>query len=301
MTKYDTINTKWTSYKEFIMTVKLIVIDLDETLLRKDKSYDVERFNHALHTLKGRDVLVCIATGNSYHKIIDYFSQEDQKDLYFACDNGNFIVKNNEELSTTTVDRETLYKIASFVDEFEGFHIMVNTGNQAYFRETEGEAFEHISQYNNALAYIEKFEDLPEGEKPTKLAIYSTHSLDRNKIMTRILKERFEDIDSVTSGDGWLDVYSKDGGKGSAVRELQTKYNIKKEDTMAFGDSLNDESMMKEAHYNIAMGNADHDLLLSTTYQIGTNEDSSVINLLEELLLNDSMEFMNKYLIHKKR
>ena len=45
----------------------------------------------------------------------------------------------------------------------------------------------------------------------------------------------------------------------------------------------------------------DHDLLLSTTYQIGTNEDSSVINLLEELLLNDSMEFMNKYLIHKKR
>ena len=97
MTKYDTINTKWTSYKEFIMTVKLIVIDLDETLLRKDKSYDVERFNHALQTLKDRDVLVCIATGNSYHKIIDYFSQEDQKDLYFACDNGNFIVKNDEE------------------------------------------------------------------------------------------------------------------------------------------------------------------------------------------------------------
>ena len=62
---------------------------------------------------------------------------------------------------------ERLDKIASFVDEFEGFHIMVNTGNQAYFRETEGEAFEHISQYNNALAYIEKFEDLPEGEKPT--------------------------------------------------------------------------------------------------------------------------------------
>ena len=68
---------------------------------------------------------------------------------------------------------------------------MVNTGNQAYFRETEGEAFEHISQYNNALAYIEKFEDLPEGEKPTKLAIYSTHSLDRNKINDAYFERTF--------------------------------------------------------------------------------------------------------------
>lgn len=283
------------------MTVKLIVIDLDETLLRKDKSYDVKRFNHVLQTLKDQSVLVCIATGNSYHKIIDYFSPEDQKDLYFACDNGNFIVKNDVELASTNVKRDTLYKIADFIDEFEGFHIVVNTGPQAYFREREGHAFDHISQYNNALDYIERFQDIPEDESPTKLAIYSTHSLDRNKTMVRILKERYEDIDSVTSGDGWLDVYSVDGGKGSAVRKLQAKYNITKEETMAFGDSMNDESMMKESLYSIAMGNADHDLLLSTTYQIGTNEDSSVVNILEELISFESMEFMDNYLIHKKK
>lgn len=283
------------------MTVKLIVIDLDETLLRKDKSYDVKRFNHVLQTLKDQSVLVCIATGNSYHKIIDYFSPEDQKDLYFACDNGNFIVKNNVELASTNVKRETLYKIADFIDEFEGFHILVNTGPQAYFRESEGHAFDYISQYNNALDYIESFQDIPEDESPTKLAVYSTHSLDRNKTMVRILKERYEDIDSVTSGDGWLDVYSVDGGKGSAVRKLQAKYNITKEETMAFGDSMNDESMMKESLYSIAMGNADHDLLLSTTYQIGTNEDSSVVNILEELISFESMEFMDNYLIHKKK
>lgn len=283
------------------MTVKLIVIDLDETLLKKDKSYDVKRFNHVLQTLKDQSVLVCIATGNSYHKIIDYFSPEDQKDLYFACDNGNFIVKNNVELASTNVKRETLYKIADFIDEFEGFHILVNTGPQAYFRESEGHAFDYISQYNNALDYIESFQDIPEDESPTKLAVYSTHSLDRNKTMVRILKERYEDIDSVTSGDGWLDVYSVDGGKGSAVRKLQAKYNITKEETMAFGDSMNDESMMKESLYSIAMGNADHDLLLSTTYQIGTNEDSSVVNILEELISFESMEFMDNYLIHKKK
>ena len=282
------------------MTVKLIVIDLDETLLRKDKSYDVDRFNNVLNTLKEQDVIVCIATGNSYHKIIDYFSPEDQKDLYFACDNGNFIVKNGVELAANDVANETLYEIAKFVDEFEGFHIVVNTGHRAYLRESHGEAYDHIARYNNSLHSIETFEDIPEGEHAKKMAIYSTHSLDRNKIMVRILKEKYEDINAVTSGDGWLDAYSADGGKGSAVRQLQKKYNVTQEESMAFGDSMNDESMMDEVNYNIAMGNADHDLLLSTTYQIGTNEDQSVIKLLEELVEADSMEFMNQYRVHKK-
>lgn len=283
------------------MTVKLIVIDLDETLLRKDKGYDVERFNHVLHTLKAKNVLVCIATGNSYHKIIDYFSPEDQKDLYFACDNGNFIVKNNEELSASRVSRNTLNQIAEFVDEFEGFHIVVSTGDQSYFRESEGEIYDNIARYNNVLNYVETFDDIPEDEAPTKLAIYSVHSLDRNKTMVRILKERYEDITSVTSGDGWIDAYVTDGGKGSAVRKLQAKYNITPDESMAFGDSMNDESMMDEVKYSIAMGNADTELLLSTTYQIGTNEESAVINTLEELVSQENMDFMDKYLVHKKR
>lgn len=283
------------------MTVKLIVIDLDETLLRKDKGYDVERFNHVLHTLKEKNVLVCIATGNSYHKIIDYFSPEDQKDLYFACDNGNFIVKNNEELSANTVSRDTLNRITEFIDEFEGFHIVVSTGDQSYFRQSQGEIYDTIARYNNVLNYVESFDDIPEGEGPTKLAIYSVHSLDRNKTMVRILKERYEDIKSVTSGDGWLDAYVANGGKGSAVRKLQAKYNITPEESMAFGDSMNDESMMDEVKYSIAMGNADTELLLSTTYQIGTNEESAVINTLEELVSQENMDFMDKYLVHKKR
>lgn len=283
------------------MTVRLIVIDLDETLLKKDKTYDVERFNHVLSELKKRGVIVCIATGNSYHKIIDYFSLEDQHDLYFACDNGNFIIKNGEKLGANKVASQTLYDISEFMDEFEGYNIAVNTGHHAYFRESEGPAFDYISKYNNVLLHVDSFEDIPEGEQATKLAIFSTHSLDRNKTMVRIIKERYEDVTAVTSGDGWLDIYSADGGKGSAVRKLQEKYQITAEESMAFGDSLNDESMMDEVKYSMAMGNCDRDLLLSTKYQIGTNEEQAVISVLEELVQSDSEDFLDKYLTHKKR
>lgn len=283
------------------MTVKLIVIDLDETLLKKDKTYNVAQFNKVLSELKNRGVVVCIATGNSYHKIIDYFSPEDQKDLYFACDNGNFIMKNGEKLASNELANQTLYDISEFIDEFEGFHILVNTGEHAYFRDNEGEIYETISRYNNVLLHVDTFEAIPEGEQATKMAVYSTHSLDRNKTMVRIIKERYEDAMAVTSGDGWLDIYAAIGGKGSAVKKLQEKYNITKEESMAFGDSLNDESMMDEVKYSMAMGNADRDLLLSAKYQIGTNEEQAVVNTLEEFVNSDSLDFLDKYLIHPKK
>lgn len=283
------------------MIVKLIVIDLDETLLKKDKTYDVAHFNKVLSELKNRGVVVCIATGNSYHKIIDYFSPEDQKDLYFACDNGNFIMKNGEKLASNELANQTLYVISEFIDEFEGFHIVVNTGEHAYFRDNEGEIYETISRYNNVLLHVDTFEAIPEGEQATKMAVYSTHSLDRNKTMVRIIKERYEDAMAVTSGDGWLDIYAAIGGKGTAVKKLQEKYNITKEESMAFGDSLNDESMMGEVKYSMAMGNADRDLLLSAKYQIGTNEEQAVVNTLEELVNSDSLDFLDKYLIHPKK
>lgn len=281
------------------MTIKLIVIDLDETLLKTDKTYDRERFNKVVETLHEGGLTVCIATGNSYHKIRDYFDKEMLDDLYFACDNGNYIVFNDELLKTTSVADETLYKIVDFLDEFDGFHILVGGGKTAYFRQGTGHAYDFVSRYNNEIKIVEKFQDMEEDHHASKIAIYSEHSLSKNKTMVRILRERFEDIDSVTSGDQWLDIYSIDGGKGSAVKYLQEKYNISRDETIVFGDSMNDESMMNEAKYSVAMGNADRELYLAANYRIGTNADQAVISLLEELIQSDTPDFMDKYLIHK--
>lgn len=281
------------------MTVKLIVIDLDETLLKTDKSYDRERFNQAVETLHREGVLVCVATGNSYHKIRDYFDEKMLDDFYFACDNGNYIVYNDEVLKTSSIAKETLYQIVDFIDEFEGFHILVSGGETAYFRQATGPNYDFVSRYNNKITIVDQFQGIDEDHQISKIAIASDHGLNKNKTMTRILRERFEDIDSVTSGDGWLDVYAHDGGKGSAVRYLQEKYNVTRDETMVFGDSMNDESMMNEAKYSVAMGNADRELLMAADYIIGSNAEQAVISVLEQLIESDSTDFMKDYLIHK--
>jgi HAD superfamily hydrolase (TIGR01484 family) len=62
------------------------------------------------------------------------------------------------------------------------------------------------------------------------------------------------------SGSIWLDISHKLANKGRAMELLQKKYSITTEQTMAFGDYLNDLEMMQQAHYSFAMENAHPDI-----------------------------------------
>ena len=110
------------------------------------------------------------------------------------------------------------------------------------------------------------------------------HLFDKTKEFMNKIEENFFSISSVTSGNIWLDIYHKNGGKGKVVKFLQIKYNIAPVETMCFGDSLNDRSMMKEAYYSMAMENADKELKEYCRYEIGSSEDQAALTLLEEMV-----------------
>lgn len=282
------------------MTIKLIAIDMDETFLRTDKTYDIPQFKRILSAMKKRNTIVCIASGNSYHKLEDYFDEDDKDWLYFAGDNGNYIVKDHQMLRSVGIETTTLASIIDFMDDFEGYHITMSVGTTTYFREEEGPIFDMVSRYNNNITIVNSFDEIPDTESVVKIAIYSEHSLAQMKTLVRIVNQRYEDISAVTSGDSWLDLYHVNGGKGSAIQYLQAKYDITPEETIVFGDSLNDASMMKHAHYNIAMGNADADLVVDCHYQIGNNNDQSVLAILNQYLETDNLDFMAQHRTKKK-
>ena len=52
------------------------------------------------------------------------------------------------------------------------------------------------------------------------------------------------------SGHEWVDIMNLTVNKGEAIRLIQKKYDISYEETMAFGDYLNDYEMMKSCYYS---------------------------------------------------
>lgn len=281
------------------MTIKLVAIDMDATLLRDDKTYEQETFELLLNRLSEMNIAVCIASGNSYHKLKEFFSEQALSQMDFASDNGNYLVEQNKVTRIVGIERAEFLAIADRFDQLGDVHVTISTGKVTYFRATSGPGFERVAKYNNDIRFIDSFEEIPEGEVSTKMAIYSPNSLAKNKVFARMIEDEFADISVVTSGDQWIDVYHVSGGKGSAIEYLQNQMAILPEETMAFGDSLNDETMMKQVAYNIAMGNSDVDLVLHCQYKIGTNEQQAVIGVLEQLVLDPTAQFMKEFKINR--
>ena len=60
----------------------------------------------------------------------------------------------------------------------------------------------------------------------------------------------------VVSGKCWVDCANKGANKGSALRHFQEEYGITPDETLAFGDNLNDIEMLKRASHSFAVENA---------------------------------------------
>ena len=249
--------------------MKLIAIDMDGTLLRGDKSFDLD---------KEAGTRVCIASGNSYPKLRGYFDDQLRQELLFASTNGNAIMVEEQGLHYSALDYDTTEAIIDFLNEFSDFFCLVMTDRGSYAVTQDQDALDHFRLYHPHIDHLANFRDLNPEEAILQLSVMSKRSVADNKVMTRILNERFPEGHAVTSGGRWIDVFSPQGGKGKA-----------------FGDSLNDQTMMEVVDYSLAMGNADPDLLAICRYQIGDNESQAVIDILEALVADPSAAFLAQY------
>ena len=101
----------------------------------------------------------------------------------------------------------------------------------------------------------------------------------------RSLVEEFKDILQIScAGDMWLDCMAKDVNKGHAVKVIQDSLGIKPEETMAFGDQLNEVEMLKQAYYSFAVANARDEVKKAARFQADSNVNNGVLKILQKLL-----------------
>ena len=73
-------------------------------------------------------------------------------------------------------------------------------------------------------------------------------------------------ISPLLSGDRWIDVANDSIGKGEAINKIRIKYELEKDECMAFGDYLNDLTMIRECGESYAMANAHPEIKTAARY-----------------------------------
>ena len=99
------------------------------------------------------------------------------------------------------------------------------------------------------------------------------------------LKKYANEFNVVVSGEIWLDITGKDVNKGDAIAHLQSQLNISPDETVVFGDHLNDVELIQQATYSYAMLNAQEELKALANYVTEyDNNHAGVVRTLEKLL-----------------
>jgi hydroxymethylpyrimidine pyrophosphatase-like HAD family hydrolase len=81
-----------------------------------------------------------------------------------------------------------------------------------------------------------------------------------------------------------LDISNLNSNKGTAIKFLQEKMNITPEQTMVFGDYLNDLEMLEAATFSFAMKNAHEEVKKTARFMTENNSNLGVEKIIEQVL-----------------
>ena len=226
--------------------VKMIFSDFDYTLMDyySDKNYFDDYQIEIIKKIKEKGIKFSIVSG----RCVSFFNQFPnllEVVDYILGSNGSCIydVQNKEYIHTNLIDKDEFNKLISYSIE-NNYEFILNCVDKRY-------------KYG-------KFDDLnmlnyEEGKDYDCEQVI----LFLNKIYNDDFVKHFEYYNTICINNGgfWGDICTfdiNDNGvsKGNAIRWLCNELDIDKEDTIGFGDGINDVSMFEEVGKSIVVNNA---------------------------------------------
>lgn len=231
--------------------IKLIVCDMDGTLLNKEKRMP-NKMPELLSQLQEDGVIFVAGSGRQYASLCKLFSFHKDH-MYFISDNGCMVVRGKDDyiISSHIMNKKDVMEIVKVSRRLPHTHIVLSGKNKAYYDMEEKLFQEHVVQY---YPNSERVEDITQvADDIIKVAILN---LNGTKEFVYPHVKQFDDEYLVcVSAFEWLDIMPNGVHKGNGVKVLQEQLQISKMETMVFGDFMNDYEMLQEAYFSFAMKN----------------------------------------------
>lgn len=249
------------SLRELGKKIKVIICDLDQTLLNSQKK--ISRNNlKAIQAAQNKGIFVTISSGRIFTMLRTY---EKQLGIIgpLITTNGAVIFDSRDDrvVWSRHIDRQISLEILNFSKE-QGYDYCALTGKDCYFS-PNSTRIQRFHQYNDlavaqnlpvmSLVYLNGDNQVIEGDV-YKILIDENQPGQIQQAFQYL--KNFDSIDVTSSEKGLLDVLPAGVNKGVGVRQLRQILGVQKEEICVFGDYLNDLSMFDEAGLPIAMDNA---------------------------------------------
>lgn len=222
----------------------ILFFDVDGTLYNSRKEIP-NSAKKAIEQARENGYEIAIATGRAPF-MIQSILEELKIDTYVTF-NGQYVVYKGKVIYTDSVPKEYLSEIIQFGHERN--HPVVFLDDKEMISSVEGNPF--IEESINTLQYPYPV---------TNPSFYENKDVYQTLIFMeetdeKLYHETFPEVKFIRWHRYSCDIIPKDGSKARGIRKLLEKMDIPIENSIAFGDGLNDIEMLQAVGTSVAMGN----------------------------------------------
>lgn len=261
---------------------RLAAFDLDGTLLSSDHTLSPKN-REALQALAAKDILVVLVSGRM-HRSIQPISDQIGLENPIISYNGGMVrhATTAEVYHHTPVTADDAMTIVNDCIE-QGLHLNFCLNDELYVAERN--AWSDLYEARTGIPATPTG-DLRElaGETPTKLLIIHTPEK-LQPLLRRFQTDYAEKLYVTQTQAEYIEFMNPEVTKGRALTALANRFNIPMDTVVAFGDSYNDESLLKTAGFGIAMANAVPPIRACADFITTTNDANGVAKAIWELIL----------------
>lgn len=289
---------------------KLVAIDLDGTLL-DSYSQISQRSKTAIKNAINKGVKVVIASGRGVMSVRN-FANETGANEYAICGNGAIVYDFKEEniIYDKFLNQKKVLQLIKICEE-NSIYYSIYTQNSIIAK----------SLNYNVLFYHQENANKPDGKKTnicitedvyqyvlsrketdyTKITICDDNNVIFNSIIRKLREVKGIDVLDVGHMSKKLmklgtevhsieyfytEITSENTDKWNAIEFLIQKLGIKKEEVIAIGDNINDQTMLENAGLGIAMANSAPYIQQMGDSVTESNNEDGVAKAIEKYILN---------------
>lgn len=267
---------------------RLVALDLDDSLLNNELLIS-DRTVAAVQKAAEQNIYVVICSGRSPSAILPFVRRLDlagkEQGRYAVASNGSVVVDlhKREEIYSAKVDGDVLAQAKKAADKV-GLPCQVYSSSMVY-----ASVDNEYTRMDSKLTGVPS-EVVPDFENFVKSGFAKMMVPGDPKILVGLQKElaaRFEGRAVVLiSKPYFLEILPANCGKGEALEFLCGRLGINMKDVMAFGDSMNDESMIVKCGLSVAMSNGLDKIKDEAAFVTRlTNDQDGIADFVEQFVL----------------
>ena len=253
------------------MSIKLIAVDIDGTLLNSQRQVTPEVFQ-AIQDAKAAGVKVVIATGRPIPGVLPLLEE-----LNLNQDGDYVIIRE-------TLSYEDYLDIEVLANKL-GVHSHAITKDGIY---TSNRNIGRYTVHESTLVHMPIYYRTPEevADKEFVKAMYIDEPEILDVAIAKLPQEFYDRFTIVKSTPFYLEILKKTANKGIAVTHLAEKLGLSKEETMAIGDEENDRAMLEVVGSPVVMENGNPELKKIAKHITKSNDESGVAYAIRKWVLD---------------